>query len=158
MRSWASPSSLTAVFVMLHEAWSARRDAQIRFPVLQIEPLGARVPGYRVIPHPVSRRRLMKMGALFDHRIEDTRRIACIKTDKRWLGNSSGAVRRMAWPATCALRIDPSVDPVIGPREQWVCRPPQAADPIQHGPTSSVDGQCSARTGQPTSAERADLR
>lgn len=86
MRSWASPSSLTAAFVMLHEAWSARRDAQIRFPVLQIEPLGARVPGYRVILHRVDRRRLMKMGAQFDHRIEDTRRIVSIKTDKRWLG------------------------------------------------------------------------
>ena len=80
LRSW-----LTAAFVMLNEAWSARRDAQIRFLVLQIELLKACVPGNRVILNPVERMRLMKMGAEVNHRVEDTLRIVSIKTYKRWL-------------------------------------------------------------------------
>ena len=60
-------SWLTAVFVMLYEVWSARRDARIRFLVLQIELLKSRVPGNRVILDPVERRQLMKLGSEFNH-------------------------------------------------------------------------------------------
>ena len=66
------PRWLTALLMMLQEAWSARRDAQIRFLKLQVEILRARRPGNRVIPDPVERQRLLKLGA----------EIRC----QRWLG------------------------------------------------------------------------
>ena len=55
------PKWLTALLVLLHEAWSARRDAHIRFLKLQVEMLKERLPGNRVILDPVERRRLMKI-------------------------------------------------------------------------------------------------
>lgn len=39
------PKWLTALLVLLHEAWSARRDAHIRFLKLQAERLKERLPG-----------------------------------------------------------------------------------------------------------------
>ena len=46
------PRWLIALLVLLSEAWSARRDAQIRFLKLQVEMLQSRLPGSRVIPGP----------------------------------------------------------------------------------------------------------
>ncbi len=57
------PRWLMALLVVLSEAWSARRDAHIRFLKLQVEILQSRLPGNRVIPDPVKRRRLLKIGA-----------------------------------------------------------------------------------------------
>ena len=39
------PSWLMALLVLLQEAWSVRRDAQIRFLKLQVEMLQSRFPG-----------------------------------------------------------------------------------------------------------------
>jgi putative transposase len=75
---------LTAFLVLLQEAWSTRRDAHIRFLKLQVEMLKARLPGNRVILDPVERRRLMKIGAEVEHRVEDTLEIVSIKTYRRW--------------------------------------------------------------------------
>lgn len=50
-----------ALLVLLQEAWSARRDARVRFLKLQLEIVRSRLPGNRVIPDPVERKRLMKM-------------------------------------------------------------------------------------------------
>ncbi len=63
------PKWLTALFVLSREAWSARRDAHIRFLKLQVEMLQSRLPGNRVIPDPLERRRLMKIGAEMGHAI-----------------------------------------------------------------------------------------
>ncbi len=78
------PKWLTALLVLLGEVWSTRRDAHIRFLKLQVEMLKARLPGNRVILDPTERRRLMKIGAEVDHKVEDTLRIVSIKTYRRW--------------------------------------------------------------------------
>ena len=51
------PRWLVALLAVLSEAWSARRDAQIRFLKLQVQVLQPRLPGNRVIPDPLERRR-----------------------------------------------------------------------------------------------------
>ena len=79
------PKWLTALLVVLQEAWSARRDAQIRFLKLQVEILQSRLPGNRVIPDPTERRRLLKIGAELGHVVEHTLDILNIKTYRRWL-------------------------------------------------------------------------
>lgn len=78
------PKWLTALLVRLHEMYSIRRDAHIRLMRLQVELLKKRIPGNRVILDPDERRRLMKIGAEIDHRIEDTIGIVNIKTYRRW--------------------------------------------------------------------------
>ncbi len=75
---------------MLQEAWSARRDAQIRFLKLQVEILRYRLPGNRVIPDPLERRRLLKIGAEMGHAVEHTLDIIHIKTYRRWLREEQG--------------------------------------------------------------------
>jgi len=84
------PKWLMALLVLLHEAWSTRRDAHIRFLKLQVEILKERLPGNRVILDPVERRRLMKIGAEIDHRVEDTLGIVGIKTYRRWQREERG--------------------------------------------------------------------
>ncbi|HAU37969.1 MAG TPA: integrase, partial [Phycisphaerales bacterium] len=79
-----------ALLVMLQEKWSARRDAQVRFLKLQVEILQSRLPGNRIIPDPVERRRLLKMGGELDHVVKDTLRIVSIKTYRRWLREEQG--------------------------------------------------------------------
>ena len=79
------PRWLTALFVLCREAWSARRDAHIRFLKLQVEILQSRLPGNRVIPDPTERRRLLKIGAEMDHAVEHTLDIIHIKTYRCWL-------------------------------------------------------------------------
>jgi len=84
------PKWLTALLVLLHEAWSARRDAHIRFLKLQVQLLKERLPGNRVVLDPDERRRLMKIGAELEHRIEDTIEIVSIKTYRRWQRDERG--------------------------------------------------------------------
>ncbi len=79
------PRWLTSVLLLCREAWSARRDAHIRFLKLQVEMLQSRLPGNRVIPDPLERRRLMKIGAEMGHAVEHTLNIVSIKTYLRWL-------------------------------------------------------------------------
>jgi hypothetical protein len=43
------------------------------------------LPGNRVIPDPLERRRLMKIGAQMSHAVEHTLDIVSIKTYRRWL-------------------------------------------------------------------------
>ena len=84
------PRWLMALLVLLQERWSARRDAQIRFLKLQVEMLQSRLPGNRVIPDPVERKRLMKIGAEMGHPVEHTLGIVSIKTYRRWLREERG--------------------------------------------------------------------
>ncbi len=84
------PRWLTALLVLLQEAWSARRDAQIRFLKLQVQILKARMPGNRVILDPVERRRLIRIGAEIEHHVKDTLGIVCFKTYHRWLREEQG--------------------------------------------------------------------
>ena len=78
------PKWLTVMLVLLCEAWSARRDAHIRFLRLQVELLKDRLPGNRVILTPTERRRLMKIGAQVDHEVKDILEIVRVKTYRRW--------------------------------------------------------------------------
>ena len=84
------PKWLTAMLVLLHEAWSARRDAHIRFLKLQVEILKTRLPGNRVILDPVERQRLMKTGAEVEHAVEHTLEIVSVKTYRRWQREERG--------------------------------------------------------------------
>ncbi len=84
------PKWFTAFLVLLHELWSTRRDAHIRFLKLQIEMLQSRLPGNRVVLSPDERRRLMKVGAELQHRVEDTVQIVSIKTYRRWQPEEQG--------------------------------------------------------------------
>lgn len=78
------PTWLIAVFVVLREAWSARRDARIRFLLLQIELLRQKLPGNRVILSPEDRLRLLRLGAAMDHEVHDLIGIVSVKTYRRW--------------------------------------------------------------------------
>ncbi len=84
------PRWLTALSVLFQEAWSARRDAHIRFLKLQVEILQSRLPGNRVIPDPLERRRLLKIGAEMGRAVKHTLNIVSIKTYRRWLREEQG--------------------------------------------------------------------
>jgi putative transposase len=84
------PNWFTAFLVMLMEAWSARRDAHIRFLKLQVEMLRSRLPGNRVILDPAERQRLMKVGAEVEHAVQDILGIVSIKTYRQWLRDERG--------------------------------------------------------------------
>ena len=84
------PEWLMALLMLLKERWSTRRDAHVRFLKLQVEILRSRLPGNRVIPDPVERRRLLKAGAEVDHAVQDTLGIVSIKTYRRWLREQRG--------------------------------------------------------------------
>ena len=84
------PKWLTALLVLLQEAWSTRRDAHIRFLKLQVEMFQSRLPGNRVILGPVERQRLMKIGAQVEHAVEHTLEIVSIKTYRRWQREERG--------------------------------------------------------------------
>ena len=73
------------MLLLFQEAWSARRDAHIRFLKLQVEILQSRLPGNRIIPDPLERQRLLKIGAEIDHAVEHTLDIIHIKTYRHWL-------------------------------------------------------------------------
>jgi len=57
------PEWLMGLLILLKERWSTRRDGHVRFLKIQLEILRSRLPGNRVIPDPVERRRLLKAGA-----------------------------------------------------------------------------------------------
>ena len=84
------PRWLTALFVLSREAWSVRRDTHIQFLKLQVEILQSRLPGNRIIPDPLERRRLLNIGAEIDHAVEHTLDIVSIKTYRRWLREERG--------------------------------------------------------------------
>jgi len=56
------PNRLAMAIQFATKAWSTRRDAQIRFLKLQVEMLGQKLPGNRVILSPEDRRRLIRLG------------------------------------------------------------------------------------------------
>jgi len=87
------PEWLMALLMLLKERWSTRRDAHVRFLKLQVEILRSRLPGNRVIPDPVERRRLLKAGAEVGHAVQDTLGIVSIKTYRRWLREQRGGRR-----------------------------------------------------------------
>ncbi|QDU71019.1 hypothetical protein [Mucisphaera calidilacus] len=84
------PAWLTALLLMLGEAWSVRRDARLRFVLAQIELLKARVPGNRVILSPDERLLLLKLGSAVGHDVHDLVGIVSVKTYKRWLRQQQG--------------------------------------------------------------------
>ena len=79
------PRWLSSLLLLFQEAWSARRDTHIRFLKLQVEMLRVRLPGNRVIPDRLERRRLLKIGGEMGHAVEHTLDIIHIKTYRRWL-------------------------------------------------------------------------
>ncbi len=93
------PNWLIVLFTILVEAWSARRDSQIRFLKLQLELYKGKVPGNRVILSPEERNRMLRLGKKLEHRVDDLVRIVSVKTYKRWLreqkeGRVTGRVGR----------------------------------------------------------------
>ena len=99
---------LMALFVMLAEAWSARRDAQVRFLKLQVELLRDKVPGGRVILAPEDRARLLRLGAAMNHDVHDVIGIVTVKTYRRWVRDQAAGrkVGRVGRPRkmTASLR------------------------------------------------------
>ena len=88
------PRWLMALLVLLREAWSARRDAHIRFLKLQVEILRSRTPGNRIIPDSIERRRLLKAGAEVGHAVEHTLSVVNIKSYRRWLRENQAGLDR----------------------------------------------------------------
>ena len=78
------PNWLIAFLVMLQGAFSARRDAQMRFLKLQVEFMKKRLPGNRAILDPDERQRLMAIGGEFKHAVQDVLSIVTVKTYRRW--------------------------------------------------------------------------
>ncbi len=106
------PAWLIPVFVMLQEAWSARRSRQIRFLKLQVELLRQKAPGNRVILLPEDRQRLLGLGSQLGHRVDDLIGIVSVKTYKRWLREQQGGQvpgrvgrRRVVPPSLRALIV-----------------------------------------------------
>ena len=62
------PRWVIVLFVLLSEAWSVRRDSQIRFLKLQLELYKGKVPGNRVILSPEERHRMLRLGKKLDHK------------------------------------------------------------------------------------------
>jgi putative transposase len=73
------------MLTVLAQAWSARRDARVRFLMAQIQMLRAKLPGNRVIVAPEDRRRLLKLGEAMDHQVDDLIGIVSVKTYRKWL-------------------------------------------------------------------------
>ena len=93
------PNWLAMVILFVTEAWSTRRDAQIRFLKLQVELLRQKVPGNRVIVSPEDRVRLLRLGRDCGHQVHDLLGVVAVKTYKRWLreeaaGKEPGRVGR----------------------------------------------------------------
>ena len=84
------PHWLQSMLMLLAEAWSSRRDAQIRFLKAQVELLRQRIPGNRVILCPEDRLRLLRLGEAMDHRVDDLLGIVSVKTYGRWLRERRG--------------------------------------------------------------------
>ncbi len=84
---------LQMLLVLLSEAWSTRRDAQIRFLQVQVELLKKRIPGDRVILSPAERNRLLKLGEEMQHQVDDLIGIVTVKTYRRWF-REAGAGRQ----------------------------------------------------------------
>ncbi len=83
----------------MSEAWSSRRDVQLRFLQIQVELLKQRIPGNRVILAPEERNRLLKFGQQIDHKVDDLIGIVTVKTYRRWIrekasGHQPGRVGR----------------------------------------------------------------
>ena len=75
-------------YVALHllvEAGAARRDAQIRFLMAQVEILRRKLGGNRVIPSPDDRARLLAIGQELDHNVADVIGIVTPQTYSRWV-------------------------------------------------------------------------
>ncbi len=94
------PRWVIVPFVLLSEAWSVRRDGQIRFLKLQLELFKGKVPGSRVILSPEERSRMLWLGKKLEHKVDDLVGIMTVKTYyKRWLreekaGREPGRVGR----------------------------------------------------------------
>lgn len=93
------PHWLVMLLVVIAEAWSVRRDGQIRFLKLQLELYRGKMPGNRVILSPEERQGLLRLGEEVGHHVDDLIGIVSVKTYKRWLreqkaGQTPGRVGR----------------------------------------------------------------
>ena len=79
------PKGLLLLATIVMEAFSARRDARLRFLHEQVALLKARVPGNRVILTPDERKNLLRLGSQLNHDVHDVLSIVSVKTYKRWL-------------------------------------------------------------------------
>ena len=79
------PRWVFVLFTLLTEAWSARRDNQIRFLKLQLELYKGKVPGNCVILSPEERHLMLRLGKKLEHKVDDLVGIVSVKTYKRWL-------------------------------------------------------------------------
>ncbi len=84
------PRWVFVLFTLLTEAWSVRRDNQIRFLKLQLELYKGKVPGSRVILSPEERHRMLRLGKKLEHKVDDLVGIVTVKTYKRWLREQQG--------------------------------------------------------------------
>ena len=80
MKRW-----LHVFLILLFEALSARRDAQVRFLKLQVQILKRKLPGNRVIIDPADRNRLLQVGQELEHHVQDTLELVSFKTYQTWL-------------------------------------------------------------------------
>jgi putative transposase len=81
---------LVVPLLLIAEAWSARRDAKIRFLKLQLELCRGKIPGNRVILAPDERKRLLRLGEQVGHQVDDLIGIVNVKTYRRWLREQQG--------------------------------------------------------------------
>jgi putative transposase len=79
------PSWLFALLHLLVEAWSARRDARVRFLMAQVTILRRKLGGNWVVPSSDDRAWLLAIGAELDHRVSDVIGIVTPQTYCRWV-------------------------------------------------------------------------
>ena len=105
------PRWLMVLLMLLAEAWTVRRDYQIRFLKLQLELYRGKMPGNRVVLSPEERNRVLLLGKKLEHKVDDLIGIVSVKTYKRWLrekaaGQAPGRVgRRRAVPPSLRALI-----------------------------------------------------
>ena len=76
---------LHALSMLLVEALSARRDAQVRFLKAQLQIARRKIPGNRVILDPAERLRLLALGEELRHEVQDILELVSLKTYRRWI-------------------------------------------------------------------------
>ncbi len=118
------PNWLFSLICIVLEAFSVRRDTQIRFMKEEIRILRARTSGNRIIPTPKDRARLLSIGSELDHRVEHLISIVRFKTYRRWLreGREGRPVGRVGRPRTISVGIRKLIVQLAQQNAQWGCR------------------------------------
>ncbi|ABK45197.1 hypothetical protein Mmc1_2702 [Magnetococcus marinus MC-1] len=77
------------IWGLISQFFSPRHNAQIRLLKAQVRILQERLPSQRVIASPEEKSELLRLGADFDHQINDLIMIVKPNTYRRWLNQSS---------------------------------------------------------------------